>query len=45
MFCLNYNCKNIVDQATKAEMNRLERLAGILLTEQTRLEAILLQRL
>lgn len=45
MFCLNYNCKHISDQATKKEMNDLEQLAGRLLTEQTRLESILLHHL
>lgn len=45
MFCLNYNCKHIFDQATKTEMNRLEQLAGRLLTEQTKLESIILQNL
>ena len=44
MFCLNYNCKHIHDQATRAEMNKLEHLSGRLLTEQTRLESILLQK-
>lgn len=45
IFCLNYNCKHISDQATKTEMNDLEQLAGRLLTEQTRLESILLHNL
>ena len=45
MFCLNYNCKHISDQATIKEMNDLEQLAGRLLTEQTRLESILLHHL
>ena len=45
MFCLNYNCKHISDQATKTEMIDLEQLAGRLLTEQTRLESILLHNL
>jgi Fe-S-cluster containining protein len=45
MFCLNYNCKHISDQATKKEMDDLEQLAGRLLTEQTRLESILLHNL
>ena len=45
MFCLNYNCKHISDQATGTEMEDLEQLAGRLLTEQTRLESILLQYL
>lgn len=45
MFCLNYNCKHISDQATKKEMIDLEQLAGRLLTEQTRLESIILHHL
>ncbi len=45
MFCLNYNCKHISDQATKKEMDDLEQQAGRLLTEQTRLESILLHHL
>jgi hypothetical protein len=45
MFCLNYNCKHISDLATTTEMNDLEQLAGRLLTEQTRLESILLHNL
>ena len=43
MFCLNYNCSHIHDQATGTEMNDLEHLAGRILTEQTRLETIILQ--
>ena len=45
MFCLNYNCNHIHDLATRAEMNKLEQLAGRILTEQTRLETIILQNL
>lgn len=45
MFCLNYNCTHIHNLATRAEMNNLEQLAGRILTEQTRLETILLQTL
>ena len=45
MFCLNYNCKHISDKATGPEMTRLEQLAGQLLTEQTRLEELILERL
>jgi len=45
MFCLNYNCIHIHALATRAEMNKLEQLAGRILTEQTRLETILLQTL
>lgn len=42
VFCLNYNCKHITDKATGNEMTELERLAGQLLCEQTRLEDVLL---
>ncbi len=42
MFCLNYNCSHIHDQATEAEMAQLEQMAGRILTEQTRLETMLL---
>jgi Fe-S-cluster containining protein len=42
MFCLNYNCSHIHARATDAEMNTLEQLAGRILTEQTRLETMLL---
>ena len=42
MFCLNYNCSHIHEQAGPKEMARLEKLAGTLLTEQTRLEGIIL---
>jgi len=45
IFCLNYNCKQIHAQSSKAAVTRLERLAGKLLTEQTRLEALVLQKI
>ena len=45
IFCLNYNCKHIHDQSSKAAVAKLERLAGKLLTEQTRLEALVLQKI
>jgi hypothetical protein len=45
MFCLNYNCSHIHARATAKEMQDLEYLAGKILTEQTRLETILLQKL
>ncbi|HHD56820.1 MAG TPA: hypothetical protein ENK89_03985 [Desulfobulbaceae bacterium] len=45
MFCLNYNCSHIPDQATAAEMKTLEQLAGQILTEQTRLETLLIHLL
>ncbi len=43
MFCLNYNCSHIHKRAGRDQMKSLEQLSGIILTEQTRLEAILLQ--
>jgi len=45
IFCLNYNCKHIHDQSSKEAVNTLERLAGKLLTEQTRLESLVLQKI
>ena len=45
IFCLNYNCTHIIARSSKAEMKALEQLAGRLLTEQTRLEQLLLERL
>jgi hypothetical protein len=45
MFCLNYNCSHIHARATVPEMASLERLAGKMLTEQTRLEALILQKI
>ena len=45
IFCLNYNCTHIHDQSNKTEITTLEYLAGRLLTEQTRLEALLLQKI
>ena len=45
MFCLNYNCSHIHNRATEAEMRTLEQLAGRILTEQTRLEAMLIHNL
>jgi hypothetical protein len=45
VFCLNYNCKHIVDQASENEMEILDRLAGKLLYEQTHLESIILESL
>jgi hypothetical protein len=45
IFCLNYNCKHIVDQATREEMSELELLAGELLMEQNNLESIIMANL
>lgn len=43
MFCLNYNCSHIHQQATRQEMALLEHHAGTILTEQIHLEEIILQ--
>jgi len=45
MFCLNYNCSHIQEQATSVARDKLEQLTGRILTEQTRLETILLQKI
>jgi hypothetical protein len=45
IFCLNYNCSHIHDQASRTEVHTLEQLAGTLLTEQTRLESMLMQHI
>jgi hypothetical protein len=45
MFCLNYNCSHIRNRAAAADMAELERLAGAMLTEQTRLEGLILRAL
>jgi len=42
IFCLNYNCKHIVDQAGKQEMATLEYLSGRMLNEQINLESIII---
>ncbi|HHD63684.1 MAG TPA: hypothetical protein ENK96_04820 [Desulfobulbaceae bacterium] len=45
IFCLNYNCGHIKEAATQDEMRDLEMLAGALLGKQTKLEAVILERL
>lgn len=45
MFCLNYNCSHIHEAVGDTRMAALEFPAGQLLTEQTRLEALILQAL
>ena len=45
MFCLNYNCSHIHEQASDQDILLLEQLAGRLLTKQTELETILLARI
>ena len=45
IFCLNYNCTHIKEAASTRQMLELEQKAGILLGDQTALEALLLERL
>ena len=45
IFCLNYNCIHIHNRSNKTEISTLEHLTGRLLTEQTRLEALLLRKI
>ena len=45
IFCLNYNCGHIKEAATNGEMRDLELLTGALLGKQTKLEAVILERL
>jgi len=42
MFCLNYNCRQIVHSVSSSEMESLHRLTGDLLQEQYRLEQLVL---
>lgn len=42
MFCLNYNCRQIIHNATPAGMQRLEQAVGRLLQQQYALEQLLL---
>ncbi|PID72805.1 MAG: hypothetical protein CSB34_00395 [Desulfobulbus propionicus] len=42
MFCLNYNCRHIVDAASPEELGQLESLAGKLLGKQYQVEQYLL---
>ena len=43
IFCLNYNCSHIQQEATKEELKNLEIRTGALLSEQIGLEKLLLQ--
>lgn len=45
IFCLNYNCSHITEAASIVEMKSLEQAAATVLGEQTKLEAVLLERL
>jgi hypothetical protein len=45
IFCLNYNCKAILDSAGSDALGSLYRLAGAVLSKQTRLETLLLDAL
>jgi len=42
IFCLNYNCKSILDRAEAKNLKDLYRLAGAVLSQQTRVETQLL---
>ena len=45
IFCLNYNCKNILDSAEVASLENLYRLAATVLSQQTKVESLLLDTL
>lgn len=45
IFCLNYNCKNILDSAETEGLEDLYQLAGAVLSQQTRVETQLLDAL
>ncbi len=42
IFCLNYNCKSILDSAETANLGNLYQLAGAVLSQQTHVETRLL---
>lgn len=42
IFCLNYNCRNILDSADAESLAGLYRLAAVVLSQQTRVETLLL---
>jgi hypothetical protein len=45
IFCLNYNCKNILDSAESGSLKTLYRLAATVLSQQTKVESLLLATL
>ncbi len=45
IFCLNYNCKNILDSAEPGSLKSLYRLAATVLSQQTKVESLLLNTL
>ncbi|MGD9948134.1 MAG: hypothetical protein AB7U29_06590 [Desulfobulbus sp.] len=45
IFCLNYNCIHIVTGSDSAALALLEQLAAAVLSQQTRIETIVLERL
>jgi hypothetical protein len=45
IFCLNYNCKNIIDSAKSGSLKTLCRLAATVLSQQTKMESLLLDTL
>ncbi len=42
IFCLNYNCKNILDNAESLSLKNLYQLAATVLSQQTKVESLLL---
>ena len=45
IFCLNYNCTHIVNDAGADALAQLEQCAAVVLSRQTGIEALLLERL
>ena len=45
IFCLNYNCRHILDRAEATSLTSLYRLAAAVLSQQTRVETLLLDAL
>jgi len=45
IFCLNYNCSHIVAKSDSETLARLEHLTGKVLSQQTRIESMLLESL
>ena len=42
IFCLNYNCKHILENGAAEQLCELDRLAGAVLSQQTQVENLLL---
>jgi hypothetical protein len=45
IFCLNYNCTHILDQAKPEQLHTLYRRVAAVLSQQTRIESLLLEEL